>query len=350
MKKLWYNFFKIYIKTGLFFYTKKIKVVGKENIPKKGAVLFAVNHPNGLLDPLLVTTNTPRVTHYLVRAAVFKKPLVKKFLATLNLMPIYRIRDGVKELSKNKAVFNDCFEILKKQRALMIFPEGSHDKRRTVRNLSKGFTRILFGAFEKYPELKVTVIPVGITYQNISHYPCKVAIHYGKPILANEYYNPQEINKSTNSLKEEVSNQLKELSVHIPADENYELIIKELNAKNVDFTEVNTINQSIKSGKITNRKESFNYAKPLYFLMVLNSIFPWIIWRILSKKVEETEFVDTFRVALGISLFPLFYLIQALLIYTYFSLEITGIYFISTLALSFLYSKFATTPTKQHLV
>ena len=97
LKKLWYNFFKIYIQTGLFFFTKNIKISGKENIPKKGAILFAVNHPNGLLDPLLVTTNTPRITHYLVRAAIFKKPIVKKFLATLNLMPIYRIRDGVKE-------------------------------------------------------------------------------------------------------------------------------------------------------------------------------------------------------------------------------------------------------------
>ena len=104
MKNIWYNFIRSYIKLGLFFYTKKIKVVGKKNIPKKGAVLFAVNHPNGLLDPLLVTTTATRNTHYLVRAAVFKKPLVKKFLATLNLMPIYRIRDGVKELF-NKRFF-----------------------------------------------------------------------------------------------------------------------------------------------------------------------------------------------------------------------------------------------------
>jgi bile acid:Na+ symporter, BASS family len=142
LKKLWYTFVIFYIKTGLFFYTKKIKIVGKENIPKKGAVLFAVNHPNGLLDPLIVTTNTSRTTHYLVRAAIFKKPIVKKFLATLNLMPIYRIRDGVQEISKNAEVFNDCYDILNKQQALMIFPEGSHDKKRTVRILSKGFTRM----------------------------------------------------------------------------------------------------------------------------------------------------------------------------------------------------------------
>lgn len=346
MKKLWYNFIKYYIKTGLFFYTKKIKIVGKENIPKKGAVLFAVNHPNGLLDPLLVTTNTSRDTHYLVRASTFKKPLVKKFLATLNLMPIYRIRDGVKELSKNTEVFNDCYEILNNQNALMIFPEGSHDKRRTVRTLSKGFTRILFGALDKYPALKVTVIPVGITYQNISQFPCKVAIHFGKPILANKYYDPKELNNSINAIKEEISNQLKEISVHIPSDENYETVLNELNSKNVDFTQVKSINKSINTGKTPRSETAFNFVKPLYFLIILNSLIPWVIWKILSKKIDETEFIDTFRAVLGMSLFPVFYVLQSLVIYTFYTLEIAAIYFISTILLQLLYSKLTTTPTE----
>jgi len=56
LKTVWYYFFKILLKTSLFFMSKKIIVNGKENIPKKGAILFMVNHPNGLIDPLIVTT------------------------------------------------------------------------------------------------------------------------------------------------------------------------------------------------------------------------------------------------------------------------------------------------------
>ena len=82
--------------------TKKIIVNCKENIPKKGAILFMVNHPNGLIDPLIVTTNNPRTNYFLTRAASFKKPLVRWFLNSLNLIPIYRIRDGVNQLNKNK--------------------------------------------------------------------------------------------------------------------------------------------------------------------------------------------------------------------------------------------------------
>ncbi len=346
MKKLWYNLFKIYVRSGLFFYSKKIKIVGRENIPKKGAVLFAVNHPNGLMDPLMVTTNTPRITHYLVRAAIFKKPIVKKFLGTLNLMPIYRIRDGVKELSKNTEVFNDCYDILNRQQALMIFPEGSHDRRRTIRTISKGFTRILFGALEKYPELKITVIPVGVTYQNSSQFPSKVAINYGKPIIANDFYNPHEINPSIKKIKEAVSSQLKELSVHIPFDENYDITLKKLNNHQVDFTKVTNVNKMVQSGNINTSSSRFNYGKLFKLPFILNSIFPWILWRLISKKIDEIEFIDTFRFGIGMSVFPIFYLLQTLIVYSFYEVKIAGMYFFTTLLIALLYSKFSSTPTE----
>ena len=346
MKKLWYNFFKLYIQTGLFFYTKKIKIVGKENIPKKGAILFTVNHPNGLLDPLVVTTNTPRVTHYLVQAAVFRKSIIKKLLATLNLMPIYRIRDGVKELSKNTEVFNDCYKILNKQSALMIFPEGSHDRRRTIRPISKGFTRILFGALDKYPDLEINVIPVGVTYQNSSQFPCKVAIHYGKPILANSIYNPKELNTSIKLIKEAVSSQLKELTVHIPADENYTKTLQKLNSSNVNYTNVNTVNKNIKNNLFKKEKTHFNFGFIFKLLFIINSIIPWLLWKIIAKKVNEIEFIDTFRFGATISIFPLFYLIQTAIIYSFHDLKIAGIYFGLTLSIALLYSKTSTTPSE----
>ena len=350
MKTLWYLLFKIYIKIGLFFYTKKIKVVGKNNVPKKGAVLFAVNHPNGLLDPLIVATNTPRVSHFLVRAAVFKKPLVKKFLATLNLMPIYRIRDGRKEISKNTEVFNDCFEILNKQQALMIFPEGSHNRKRTVRNISKGFTRIVYGALEKYPELQINIIPIGITYQNASKFPSKIAIHFGTSINANAYYNAKNPNDSLSiqQLKDAVANQLKELSVHILDNENYQETLQRLNKSNIDFTEVKKVNSQIKKKEFHTEETKINFIKPMYYIWVDNRFFPWILCKITSRKSKEIEFIDTFRAALGISIFPLFYTIQTLCIYAFFNLKTAVLYAGFSIILTLIYVKFSTTPTESH--
>jgi len=346
LKTLWYNFIRMIIKIGLFFYSKRIKVIGSENIPKKGAVLFAVNHPNGLIDPLIVTTNIFRKNHYLVRAAAFKNPILKKILSSLNLMPIYRIRDGASQLGKNKEIFENCFEIFKKGETLMIFPEGSHNIKRTIRPLSKGFTRIVFGALDKYPDLKITVIPVGITYQNASSYPTKVAVNFGTPILSEEFYNKEELNLSINSLKIEVSNQLKKLSIHIPDDENYNTNLSKLNSAQVDFTNIDKVNKMIISGNYPEKKNSRkDFLKPFYFLILINSIFPYLIWKKASKGVDEIEFIDTFKFGMNIVTFPLFYGVQTWLISHFFNKEIAFCYLIISLLTILIYSKFSVTNT-----
>ncbi len=346
VKTLWWYLIKYIIKSSLFFYTKRIDVSGKENIPKKGAVLFMVNHPNGLLDPLVVAVNNPRILHFLVRAAVFKKNTVRKLLGTLNLMPIYRIRDGVKELGKNQEIFETCFQILKDEKSLMIFPEGSHDRRRTIRPLSKGFSRIIFGAIEKYPELQIHIVPVGLTYQNASVFPSNVSVNYGAPILANDYFDPNDQNNKLKELKELISTDLKQLSVHIPADENYSQTLNELNQHNVDFLEIDSVNEMISSGKINGRKRSihpFGFLKPL---IIINSIIPWLLWKYVHKKVDEIEFVDTFRFGFNTVLIPVFYIIQSLVLYFFYGGVVGSFYFVSSLFLVFLYSKTHPIPTE----
>ncbi len=330
----------------MFFYIKKIKVEGKEHIPKKGAVLFTVNHPNALIDPLLVATTNRRIQHFLVRAASFKNPTIKKLLATLNLMPIYRIRDGVKELAKNEAIFNQCFSILKKGQSLMIFPEGSHNIKRTVRPISKGFTRIVFGAIDKHPDLKITIIPVGITYQNPSEYPTSVSVKYGTPIIVNDHYDKSNIPAATLHLRTQVRDQLKNMVTHIPNDEKYHDTIQQLNEANVDFTSVHDVNKMISERTITTRDKKYHYFLPLKVLIVLNSIIPWLLWKRIRKKVDEIEFVDTFRFGINVVTFPLFYGIQTWILSWFFGGKIALIYLGVSLLLLLLYTKLESIPPK----
>lgn len=346
MKTLWWYFVKYWVKTSLFFYSKKIRVSGKENIPKKGAVLFLVNHPNGLIDPLIVAVNNPRIQHFLVKAGAFKSPTVKKILGSLNLMPIYRIRDGVQSLGKNQEIFEKCYSLFSQQKAVMIFPEGTHNRKRTVRNLSKGFTRIVFGALEQHPDLQIQLVPVGLTYQNASVFPAKIALHYGTPILANPYYDPENQANKIKELKEVVSAQLRELSVHIPDDENYESNLEKLNEANVDFTKVNDVNTMIKTRKIHGRKRKIHLLGFLKVIIILNTLLPWLIWKNVDRKNEEIEFVDTFRFGFNLPLAPLFYFIQAYLVSIFFDWKTAAIYFGSSLLIVLLYSKFHPTPAE----
>ncbi|MGG6230559.1 lysophospholipid acyltransferase family protein [Tenacibaculum sp. SDUM215027] len=345
MKTLIYYFFKLFVKTGLFFYSKKITVVGSEQIPKKEAVIFTANHPNGLIDPLLIATHIKRRTNFLVRAAVFNNPTIAKFFNLLGMMPIYRIRDGVQQLSKNEEIFNKCQLLLKNKKTLLIFPEGTHKKDRAVRPLSKGFTRIIFKTLDSFPDTKINIVPVGITYQNVSNYPSKTAIHFGSPILANDYYDEQNINQSVKDIKELVSNQLKDLSVHIEQNEDYKTTLSNLNNAQVDFTKVNLINTLIRDKKtLTQKKRSINYALPLFLLIILNSLVPYSVWKILSKKVDEIEFIDTFRFGVNAILFPFFYCIQSWIISLFFGWKLALLYFLASLFLILLYTKLSPTP------
>ena len=350
LKKIWYNSVKLFLKISLNFYAKEIKVFGKENVPKKGAILFAVNHPNALLDPLFVTTFNPRENHFLVRADVFKKPLVKKALASLNLMPIYRIRDGRKQLSNNEEIFNKCFNILARKETLIIFPQGGHSRDRNIKPLSKGFTRIVFGALEQSNDLKIAVIPVGVTYQNSSTYPSKVCVQFGVPIDSRTVYTNNEKTKAIHILKEQVSNQLKQLTVHIPDDENYHETLKRLNAANVDFTEVNTINEMIRNQKFPKpKKKKTNYLKPIFYLILVNSILPYFIWKKFSKNISEIEFIDTIQYGVNVVTFSLFYILQSILLSFLFGCKFGIYYLILSVFTVYVYTKLAPVNTESNI-
>lgn len=347
LKKMWYFSVKQYLKVVLNFYAKGIKIKGLKNIPKNEAVLFAANHPNALIDPLFIAAFNTRMLHFLVRADVFKKPLIRKALATLNLMPIYRIRDGRRQLKNNEEIFNKCYKILSKKEALLIFPQGGHSRERTIKPLSKGFTRIIFGALSKNPDLKIWVIPVGLTYQNQSTYPCKVAVNFGEKIDANHIYNSLSENDAITKIKKEVSEQLQKLSVHIPNDENFVQQLTRLNKAQVDFTEVDKVNRFIKEDKFPEPKpKATNYLKPLFYVIVVNSLLPYLFWKKQQIKIKEQEFVDTFRLALNMITFPLNYLLQGLIISNFTNSKVSLFYFICSLMSVFFYTKLAPNPTE----
>ncbi|MDY7396605.1 lysophospholipid acyltransferase family protein [Aureibaculum sp. 2210JD6-5] len=336
MKRIWYQLVKIYIRTGLFFFYKKIIIKGVKNIPKKGAVLLVSNHKNALIDPLLIATTNPRDIHFLTRASAFKIGFVKWILSTVNMLPIYRLRDGKETLAKNEEIFNQCFNILNKQRSLLIFPEGTHDIRRWVRPLSKGFTRIAFGVFEKHPNLQLHIVPVGLNYSKADKFAESVSIYYGRPVLANAFYDKNDFNGSAQRLKVVVSEKMKELTTHV-AIEHYDETIEKLG--NVDFLEPEKINKQILIPKSRDKfqkqsiEKSSTFKSPSFFwiilkkLVVLNSIIPLLIYKAIEPKIQEIEFVSTTKFAVGITAFPLFYVLQSLVINYFFGSYLALLYF-----------------------
>ena len=88
--------------TGSRTYFKNFKYLGKEKIPKNAGIIYAVNHQNAFLDPIVIAGQTNNPINFLARADIFKNKFVYKLLRSVYMLPIYRQRDGVDTIEKIK--------------------------------------------------------------------------------------------------------------------------------------------------------------------------------------------------------------------------------------------------------
>ena len=317
MKRIWLYSVRGYIKLGLFFYYRSIRIKNAQVIPKDKPVLFLANHQNALLDALLIATNSKQFSFFLTRAGVFKSSFVSKLLKSLQMLPVYRIRDGWNNLSNNTAIFDTCADLLNKNEAVVIFPEGNHNLKRTVRPLSKGFTRIIFETFKKYPNTELLLIPVGLNFVKADKFPDDVSIFFGEPILAKDFISDDK-NQDVLALKARIQLELSKITTHIPPD-NYNVTLNKLIDINVDFLKPKSVNKTISSNFQINektKKNPFSVFRPfLKVILIMFLIGPYLIWKYIAQpKIKDIEFNSTFRFAIAITLVPIWIVLLTIIL------------------------------------
>ncbi len=295
---------KSLVALGLQAYHRKIEVHGVNNIPKSGPVLFLPNHQSALLDVLLVATDFTRKPYFLTRSDVFGKPILIAFFNYLKMIPVYRIRDGRDTLFKNDAIFDVCAQLLEKGEAVTMFPEANHNLKRRVRPLSKGFTRVIFKALERSPELRIQIVPVGFNYKRAIGFPDTVAVHYGEPISIQQLYDAEDLIGSVNKIKNSVSASLETLTTHIEPESHYDEIHSYLESKRIDFVDPKASNELINEWSATKRgtpqtlEPETTRGSLLYPLFVLLNFPVVLLWKLgVKPKVWEAEFTGTLRFA-----------------------------------------------------
>ncbi|HKK11238.1 MAG TPA: 1-acyl-sn-glycerol-3-phosphate acyltransferase [Flavobacteriaceae bacterium] len=335
MKQLWLHSVRAYIRLGLFFYFKKIKVVNAEHVPKKGTVLFLANHQNALLDALLIATNSGRFSYFLTRASVFQNVIISRILKSLMMLPVYRLRDGWNNLSKNNAIFKRSSKLLSEANAIVIFPEGSHNLKRTVRPLSKGFTRIISETFERYPKTHMQLLPVGLNFVHAETFGDSASVYFGNPMPITLEDTPDN-NESVPHLKEMVHSVLCKLTTHIPL-ENYDATLNTLNNLNVDFLDPKAVNDCMATN-FKNCEPSRSKGLPVLKVffkccLILTLLVPYLIWKLaIQPKIKEVEFTSTFRFAVSITLVPMYLLVLFFLM----SFKLALVYLLGVLVLALL--------------
>lgn len=329
MKYFYLHIVQLYVRLGLLFTYKKIQANYQNPIPKNAPILFLSNHQNALLDPLLITIKSHRFNYFLTRASVFKNPFIAKFLKALQMLPIYRKRDGLHQLSKNKEIFKFCASILRKKQAIVLFPEGNHALNRSVRTLSKGFTRIIEETLKQNHNINLYIIPVGLNYQEPTQWGDCASVYFGNPIAVKNYVkNQNEI--AVSEIKNEVVLRLKQLTTHIEPGPNYNATLEKLKQKQVDFTKPDKVNKYIVTNIYTGKtiRKSPHVVKWLQILIKIIFWGPYLLWKLyIFPRIKEPEFISTYRFAIILTLAPLFLVFQTIVLGFLYSFT-TGIIFL----------------------
>lgn len=210
--------------TRVFF--RQVEIVGIENIPPTGGVLFAGNHPNSLIDPILIITSCGRKVHFAAKDALFKGRLMRAVLRGLGAVPIQRRddRDGAPPRDApaqpvsapavdNESAFTAMFAVLESGGAIGIFPEGlSHDDSQLTR-LKTGAARLVLGGAHR-ATAPISIVPCGLTFIHPKRFRSRVLVQYGPPIAVSAQAPPTA--DAVRALTAELDGALRRLTINAP--------------------------------------------------------------------------------------------------------------------------------------
>lgn len=359
---------------------RKIIVTGSEHIPKGVPVIIAPNHQNALMDPLAVIFTNKLQPVFLARADIFRKPFFRFLLQSIKMLPVYRVRDGIGNISRNDETFEGTNKILEAKQSVALFPEAQHHGARFLLPLKKGVPRIAFLAEEKNNfELNVHVVPAGINFSSYGNFRSVLQVNYGKPILVKSFqsaYEESQVN-GFNALRDELSARMRPLMIDIRDKEFYNTVdiigqmynkqmqkhmllpardktnwfssqkriiqnFEQLNqeekesirslthqltkeAKHINIKSKLALSEVKNKGQLAMDKLLLVLLSPIYLIGFLTGIIPYSISNLMIGKVKDKQYDSTFRYVLSAISLPAFYALYTFLISHFLNLGWWGL-------------------------
>lgn len=167
---------------------RKVFLHNLSGVPSDKPVLLAANHPTAFVDPCLLCTFVDPPIYNMTRGDVFQKPLFRALMESINMFPVYRVRDGYGGRDRNDDVFDYCIEKLHDRRVVTIYVESEHHLEKKVRPVQKGIARIAFAAFERHQLDDLQVIPAGCNYVRGDRPRDEAMVNIGDPIFVKNYW------------------------------------------------------------------------------------------------------------------------------------------------------------------
>ena len=178
--------FHIFISIALRLFFRRIEAVGVEKVPKTGAIIFVLNHPNGLVDPGIVFVSLSRRVSFLAKSTLFDIPIGGYLLRLIEALPVYRRIDAGTDQKKNQFTFENCEELLARGRCIAVFPEGISHNETKLQPIKTGTARIALGALavgkdnNELVKNGLKIMAVGLYYTSKTAFRSEALIRYGE--------------------------------------------------------------------------------------------------------------------------------------------------------------------------
>jgi 1-acyl-sn-glycerol-3-phosphate acyltransferase len=164
------------INLRLFF--RRVETEGVERVPMTGPLMFVLNHPNSLVDPVFVLCLAPRPASFLAKAPLFRIPIVGSLVRASGSIPVERRQDPGADLTKNREMFARVRAHLAAGGAVALFPEGTSHSDPRLKPMKTGAARIALGVSSPTP---LQIQPVGLFYTDKRTFRSAALVYFGEP-------------------------------------------------------------------------------------------------------------------------------------------------------------------------
>lgn len=287
---------------------------------------------------------------------MFNNPSAAKILRFLRILPMVRVRDGIRNVLRNLETMRTISEVLDHDVPYCVFSEGTHRTRHSLLPIKKGIIRTAFTADETMKEGKtIWLVPIGLEYGDYLRYHSTSLMEFGEPINFTEFVrtHPDMVQADIyRQLGAELQSRISSLITYIGDDEDYEAkwaLVKMLTAgtkgslvekRNANKAAVATIEEKFEKDKegtsillqkaaifeskrITNRLSIYSFGhkrlaltvvlKALaaaamlpYFIFCAVTMLPaWVASAIICARTKDNAFHNSMKMVVKLLLTPL---------------------------------------------
>lgn len=178
---------------ALRWYYSDVIVQGRARIPLRGPVLIVANHPNALVDAMLIASSVDRRVLLTAKATLFENPFLALLLGAVGVVPLRRAKDERAAIrsgaaaSRNDDAFRMVTHAFRQNGMVLVFPEGiSHDEP-SLAQLKSGAARMALGARDAGVQA-LHILPMGLVFEQKERPRSRILVRVGDPLNVDAWY------------------------------------------------------------------------------------------------------------------------------------------------------------------